>query len=267
DLDISSVRDADGVHRGSSSSPDDPVEYVKITAPYASGTWTVTVEAFSLSSGQSFGLVTHPIMADADLSISANAPVGVGPGDYFFYHQYVSNSGYPAGGSYARIFVPDGFTVQGARMYTEYGYSHYYEDSELRHVAGDNFWRVALGSTLAGYDRHVRWYIRADSDILGGTYTFTDRAYWRVGSSDLGNTDIIVPLLTVATDGTGSGTVDPTVGQHTYGMNDVANLTATPNPDSKFVGWSGALSGLTNPTSLLMDDHKTVTATFDLLEY
>ncbi|MCP4539796.1 MAG: S8 family serine peptidase [Chloroflexi bacterium] len=270
DLDISSVRDANGVHRGSSSAPDDPVEYVKITAPYASGTWTVTVSAFSLSSGQSFGLVTHPIMADADLSISADAPVGVGPGDYFYYHQYVSNSGYTAGGSYARLYVPDGFTVHGARIYTEDGIEHYYDDSELRHVAGDNYWRAALGSTLAWYDRHVRWYIQADSSIVGETYTFTDRAYWReggsLGSSDLGETDIIVPLLTIAADGTGSGTVDPASGQHTYGMNDIANLAATAAPGSKFVGWNGALSGSTNPTSLLMDGHKTITATFELIE-
>ena len=179
------MRDADGNSRGSSTSYDDPVEYVRITAPYASGTWTVTVRGFSLSSAQAFGLVTHSIIEPADLDISVDAPAGVEAGDYFYYHQYISNNGYTAGGSYARLYVPDGFTVQGVRIYTEGGvedgYSHYYDDSELRHIAGSNYWRVAFGSTLAWYDRHVRWYIRADPDLGAGTYTFSNSAYWREG--------------------------------------------------------------------------------------
>jgi subtilisin family serine protease len=268
DLDLLYVRDADGVSRGSSTSYDDTVEYVTITAPYATGTWTATVRAFSLSSAQSFGLATHPIMTSADLSISPDAPVGVGPGDYFYYHQYISNSGYTAGGNYARLYAPDGFTVQGVRIYTEDGYSHYYDDSELRHITGSNYWRVAVGSTLAWYDRHVRWYIRADPDISGGTYTFSNATYWQEGgvlqSSGTNYTDIIVPVLTVATDGTGSGTVDPAVGQHTYGMDDIVMLTATADPDSQFTGWSGDLISVTNPIMLTMDAHKTITATFDL---
>jgi hypothetical protein len=272
DLDILHVRDADGVSRGYSTSYDDPVEYVKITAPYASGTWTVTVRGFSLSSAQSFGLVTHPIMAAADLDITANLePTSIGPGDYFYLHQYISNNGYTAGGAYSRLYVPDGFTVQGVRIYTEDGYSHYYDDSELRHVAGENYWRVAFGSTLAWYDRHVRWYIRADPDLAGGDYSFPSVAYWREGgilySSGTTNLDLVVPVLTIATDGTGSGTVDPAVGSHAYALDDVVTLTATEDPGSKFVGWSGALSGTTNPTTLTMDEHKTVTATFIQLEF
>ncbi|MCF8055149.1 MAG: S8 family serine peptidase [Desulfocapsa sp.] len=197
DLDILSVKDADGVHRGSSSSFDDPVEYVKITAPYTPGTWTVTVRAFSLASVQSFGLVVHPIMATADLDITTTVPEAVDPGDYFYYHQYVSNNGYTAGGSYARLYVPDGFTVQGVRIYTEDGYSHYYDDSELYYIDGANYWRVALGNTLPWYDRHVRWYIRADTDIADGNYTFSNAAYWREGgslqTSGVGYTEILVP--------------------------------------------------------------------------
>ncbi|MBN2390039.1 MAG: S8 family serine peptidase [Anaerolineae bacterium] len=199
DLDILNVRDANGVSRGYSTSNDDTVEYVRITEPYASGTWTVTVWAFSLSSAQAFGLATHPIMTASELSITADAPVSMGAGDYFYYHQYISNSGYTAGGSYARLYVPDGFTVQGVRIYTEDGYSHWYDDSELRHVSGSNYWRVAVGETLAWYDRHVRWYIRANSDITGGTYTFSNAAYWQEGgvlqSSGIGYTDILIPIV------------------------------------------------------------------------
>jgi hypothetical protein len=199
DLDLLYVRSADGISRGSSTSYDDPVEYVRITAPYASGIWTATVRAFSLSSAQAFGIVSHPIMATADLGISVDAPTAVERGDYFYYHQYITNTGYTAGGAYARLYAPDGFTVQGVRIYTDDGYSHYYDDSELRHIAGFNYWRVAVGSVLAWYDRHVRWYIRADTDVEGGTYTFSDTAYWQDGgilhSSGTSYTDIVVPYI------------------------------------------------------------------------
>ncbi|MCP4526131.1 MAG: hypothetical protein GY833_09505, partial [Aestuariibacter sp.] len=69
--------------------------------------------------------------------------------------------------------------------------------------------------------------------------------------------------LTVATDGTGSGTVEPPVGAHYYISGTTAWLTATASPGSEFVGWSGGLVG--NPTSIVMDGDKAVTATFNLL--
>ena len=66
-------------------------------------------------------------------------------------------------------------------------------------------------------------------------------------------------------DGTGSGTVTPTVGAHVYDQGEVITLTATPDANSEFVGWSGALSGTTSPVTLTMDADQAVTATFDLL--
>ena len=60
----------------------------------------------------------------------------------------------------------------------------------------------------------------------------------------------------------GSGVVTPSVGTHTYLSGTVVQLEASPDTDWEFTGWSGSLSGLTNPASLLMDGHKGVTATF-----
>ncbi|MEE8391306.1 MAG: proprotein convertase P-domain-containing protein, partial [Anaerolineae bacterium] len=79
----------------------------------------------------------------------------------------------------------------------------------------------------------------------------------------------VVPTytLTIAVDGTGSGTVTPTVGAHVYNEGEVATLTATPDADSEFIGWSGALNGTTSPITLAMDGDKAVTATFGLLTY
>ena len=39
-------------------------------------------------------------------------------------------------------------------------------------------------------------------------------------------------------------------------------LTATPGPDQRFVGWSGDLSGSTNPLTFTITTNTTVTATF-----
>ncbi|MGB2910529.1 MAG: S8 family serine peptidase [Anaerolineales bacterium] len=181
DLDILWVKDGGGTMRGLSRSSDDTVEYVSIPTGYNPGTWTVRVEAFSLSSSQTFGLAAHPIIEGSNLNITASAPSTVDPVDYFYFHQYISNNGYTAGGSYARLYVPNGFTVQGVRIYTDDSYSHYYDDSEIYHVSGSNYWRAAVGETIAQYPRHVRWYIRADPGISDGVYTFSNNVYWREG--------------------------------------------------------------------------------------
>lgn len=59
-----------------------------------------------------------------------------------------------------------------------------------------------------------------------------------------------------------NGTVNlsPPGGVHLSGSS--VQATAVPDPGYEFVGWSGALSGNVNPTSVLMDDNKTITANF-----
>jgi hypothetical protein len=69
-----------------------------------------------------------------------------------------------------------------------------------------------------------------------------------------------VYALSVSTQGKGSVTVDPPGGRYPSGT--VVTLTAVPGSGFRFVGWSGAVSGLANPTSLVMDGIKSVTATF-----
>jgi hypothetical protein len=65
--------------------------------------------------------------------------------------------------------------------------------------------------------------------------------------------------LEVATSGAGSVSVDPTPGPYLEGSR--VDLLATPAAGSA-LGWSGHVSGSTNPQSLLMDADKQVTATF-----
>lgn len=66
--------------------------------------------------------------------------------------------------------------------------------------------------------------------------------------------------LTVNT--TGSGTVTKNPNQTIFDLNSSVQLTANPAAGWQFTGWSGALSGTTNPATLLMDGDKAVTANF-----
>ncbi|MGH7600096.1 MAG: InlB B-repeat-containing protein, partial [bacterium] len=66
--------------------------------------------------------------------------------------------------------------------------------------------------------------------------------------------------LTVNTVGSGSVTLDPVGG--TYDAGTEVTLTATLGSGFQFSGWSGDLSGSTNPATITIDGNKNVTATF-----
>jgi hypothetical protein len=72
--------------------------------------------------------------------------------------------------------------------------------------------------------------------------------------------------LTVWTVGDGDVEVSPPGADYDEGT--IVTLMATPgSPDWAFNGWSGDLSGGTNPVTLTMDADKAVTATFNLKQY
>lgn len=70
-------------------------------------------------------------------------------------------------------------------------------------------------------------------------------------------------LLAVTVNNEAWGGVNPTGGLYTAGQQVV--LTATASNYFGFTGWSGALGGSTNPVTITMDDHKSITATFAAL--
>jgi hypothetical protein len=183
-LDVLWVKDGAGTGRGWAASLDDTVEYVRIPAGGTPGTWTIRVRATSITDSQPFALAAHVILTGADLSIGA-VPASVpgvmpsfGPGGEVYLHQYVSNSGYTAGGSYAELGVPEGFTVLGVMVYAQDGYGHWYDAGELHQDPVDGDWHIALGETLAGFERHVRWQIEIDEGMECGGYPFESTAYW-----------------------------------------------------------------------------------------
>jgi subtilisin family serine protease len=185
DLDVS-IWDDERELAGQAASQDDTVEYVRIDGGYTPGTWTARVVAESVTGEQPFALAAHVIMAEADLSIKARPASVPGtvpsfvPGGEFYLHQHVSNSGYTAGGSYAKLQATAGFTVTGVTIFTGDNHEHWYDASELYHdPAFPNDWYVAVGDTIASEDRHVRWSIEIGQDVECGSYLFQSAAYWR----------------------------------------------------------------------------------------
>ena len=66
--------------------------------------------------------------------------------------------------------------------------------------------------------------------------------------------------LNISVSGNGSVTKSPY--QTTYSAGASVTLTANPAASKQFTGWSGAVSGTTNPLTIIMSADKTITATF-----
>jgi uncharacterized repeat protein (TIGR02543 family) len=70
--------------------------------------------------------------------------------------------------------------------------------------------------------------------------------------------------LYVAANPFGYGTVTRNPDAPSYLTGTVVELTASPNENYTFTGWSGDLTGTTNPQSITMDGDRTVQANFEL---
>jgi hypothetical protein len=194
DLDVR-VYDGNNTLRGSSLTIDDTVEYVKVTNG-APGTWRIEVRAFSISSSQPYGLAAVTILEPAALAMAASVEpvIGTLPGNTLYLYTTLENSGFAAPGSYVRLQIPSTslFTVQGARIYLADGRSYYYNASHLHNDVGELYWRAAVGETIAGYPRVVRWFIsyhQSDSDCTDDR-SFGANAYFRHnGGLAVGGTD------------------------------------------------------------------------------
>jgi pectate lyase len=68
--------------------------------------------------------------------------------------------------------------------------------------------------------------------------------------------------FTLTTNVSGSGSVTRNPNAPSYAAGTVVTLTATPASGFQFAGWSGDLTGSTNPTTITMSANRTVTATF-----
>lgn len=71
-----------------------------------------------------------------------------------------------------------------------------------------------------------------------------------------------VPQYTLTTNVVGQGSISLNPAGGTYNQGTNVTVTATPAAGYAFSGWSGDLTGSTNPTSITMSANKSVTATF-----
>ena len=72
-------------------------------------------------------------------------------------------------------------------------------------------------------------------------------------------------LFTNATNGSITKTPEGSFGLDMYLEGTVVTLTAVPASGYQFVNWSGDASGTANPTTVLMNKSKTVTANFTII--
>jgi len=152
------------------------------------------------------------------------------------------------------------------------------------HSTGSNYDIVVLKLTSAGGYQWHTFYGSPSSDYGYGIAVASSNVYvtgesyaaWQ-GDSGVnplhaysGLNDIVALklgeyyTLTVATAGSGSGTVVKTPDATSYPAGTVVTLTANAASGSSFGGWSGDASGLTNPLTVTMDANKHITATFRL---
>jgi hypothetical protein len=92
----------------------------------------------------------------------------------------------------------------------------------------------------------------------------TGEGYTATDSTVVTVTEISPYTLTVTTVGSGTVNLNPPGGVYTE--NTTVTLTAIPDSGWQFTGWTGDLSGGTASLPLLMDSHKAITATFNLLD-
>ena len=64
-----------------------------------------------------------------------------------------------------------------------------------------------------------------------------------------------------------NGTVTKSPNQAPYDSNSTVQLTAVPATGYHFTGWSGDLTGSTNPATVTMDANKNITANFAINTY
>jgi len=100
----------------------------------------------------------------------------------------------------------------------------------------------ATGLLVLASDQRTRYYFHNYLDLSGGANNF---------------------MLTVNTTGSGNVALNPPGGVYNAGTSVI--LTAAPASGYQFSGWSGDISGSTNPATITMDANKNVTATFTAL--
>ncbi len=142
-------------------------------------------------------------------------------------------------------------------------------NASVNRISGDPDITVQMGSsftfTSSNWNIYQAVMLRAaeDTDITNGMATI------RISASDMSHQDVVAteldndsPVYELTIDTLGSGTIQLNPSDGPYHQGAAVTLTALPNPGWMFSGWNDALSGSDNPSTLIMNSDKRVTATF-----
>jgi uncharacterized repeat protein (TIGR02543 family) len=99
------------------------------------------------------------------------------------------------------------------------------------------------------------------------SYTFTNVTANHTLNASFSATAPSTYTLTITKSGTGSGVVAPNPSGTTFNAGTVVTLTATPDANSTFAGWSGGYTGTSTTCTVTMNSNISVTATFTLKTY
>ncbi len=126
---------------------------------------------------------------------------------------------------------------------------------------------IQVGTSAGGNNVADGWIGNTTSYSFTGTKGTTYYARVRArdnvgnyGSYSANSAGVTVPSYTF-TWSASNGSVTPASGS-TYLSGEVISVQAIPSAGYTFTGWSGALSGTTNPQNLTMNGNKSVTASF-----
>jgi pectate lyase len=131
------------------------------------------------------------------------------------------------------------------------------------------------GSFTPGSGQTERWDIAA-SGMTGATGTkaltaagATTLSWTHSGANRLAHSLVSLSpsgaaptMFTLTTTANGAGSISRNPNATSYASGTVVTLTATPSTGFQFSGWSGDLSGTTNPATITMTANRSVTATF-----
>ena len=90
------------------------------------------------------------------------------------------------------------------------------------------------------------------------------KSMWDVYRDDYPPVWTMAPKLTIDASG---GTVAKVPDKAAYTLGDRVRLRAVADPGYEFAGWSGELSGQSNPIEVIMHSNRSVTAKFSLVEH
>ncbi len=175
-------------------------------------------------------------------SVSGTYTLWVAGDDYT--ELYLSTNDNPANAS--RVAYVNGWT--NSREWDKYNT----QDYTVSFVAGQKYYIEVLQKEGSGGDNvAVAWQGPGVSQsVISGNYL----SPYEGGSSPT--------QYSLSSSTSGSGSIDFSPSGGTYNDGTVVTLTANPASGWQFSGWSGDLSGSSNPASITMNANKSVTATF-----